>query len=496
MASKSRGLSSGTETSVTFPLFGIVATILGTGLAVALVPTDPAPSGVLLQAALAMTVGLVAAPARAFFSSPRSIVRGEHVLALAPVYWLLLDLIQGSYDLDRVGASEVRVAFSAIGLFVIAVWFGSLGRGWRLPKSLQRAAEYSVGSQTWFGVALLVFCLGMFKFAYATGFDPLSMVANLGVGRWEAAWQRGQAGGWDAILDHLSYFGYLLPSLAVLLGRRAGWLKARTVITAILAAVFMLFVAQGGGRRTVGVMVGMALILWMLLQRRFGVRGVLVVGSAAVVVLAGMQAMLAHRNVGFSSYAEQSTLAGGQEARFLHVDDNFLRTAQVISLVPHSYPHTGLQHLIYILVRPVPRVLWPGKPMDPGFDLASALGLTGVSLSSSVVGEGYLMGGLLAVGLLGWFYGRLAAMGARLLPQESVGASLMYGAWTMTLFAGIRSLIDLVLFSYVVLAWVAVVWVARRFAPSRRRKGPSRAVASGRGPLPVHSADSAPDGAR
>ena len=61
--------------------------------------------------------------------------------------------------------------------------------------------------------------------------------------------------------------------------------------------------------------------------------------------------------------------SGESEYDYLHVDDNFLRLAQVIQLVPAQHDYVYLQQLIFTAVRPVPRVFWPGKPIDPGFDL-------------------------------------------------------------------------------------------------------------------------------
>ena len=41
--------------------------------------------------------------------------------------------------------------------------------------------------------------------------------------RWSAPWGRGQLGGWDAFLDQMQYFGYVLPSLTALLIARRGF---------------------------------------------------------------------------------------------------------------------------------------------------------------------------------------------------------------------------------------------------------------------------------
>lgn len=443
-----------------------------------------------------MATGLALAPARAFFANAKSVVRGENLLCLAPIYWMLLDLIQGSFELEAVGKREVIQSFLAIGAFACSVWVGSMGRPWGLPRALKRAAGFEVRPRAWFGVAMLSFALGMLKFASGAGFNPATMISNLGKGRWYAAWQRGQFGGWDAFLDHMSYFGYLLPALTVVLGVRLGWLRIQTLAVLAMSAIFALFVAQGGGRRTVGVMVGIALILWLLLQKKVGARGFVVVSLAVVGVLSFMQFMLEYRNVGFGAVGTEMVVIGTEGPRVLRVDDNFLRTAQTIRLIPDVYPYTGLKYFVYMAVRPIPRVLWPGKPVDSGFDLAAALGKQGVALSSSIVGESYSAGGFLALIGVGWFYGRLAVMGTQLLFVETHSAFLMYGAWLMALFAGFRSMIDLILFGYVVLAWVAVVWIARHFAPAKRTGVRGQRVPSARAPLVSREADSARGGTR
>src|SRR5436190_1316412 len=61
-----------------------------------------------------------------------------------------------------------------------------------------------------------------------------------------------------------------------------------------------------------------------------------------------------------------------------------------------------------VLARPVPRVFWPGKPIDPGFDLPAIVGMKGVSLSTSIIGEWYITFGWIAVVIGAWLHGRLA----------------------------------------------------------------------------------------
>ena len=99
---RSRSMLHLQDGSTRYPGLGIAGTCIGTLVALSLIPEDPQPQGALFQSALAMTAGLAAAPVAAAFKDPKSLLRGEHLLALSPVYWLLLDLLQGAYPMNSI----------------------------------------------------------------------------------------------------------------------------------------------------------------------------------------------------------------------------------------------------------------------------------------------------------------------------------------------------------------------------------------------------------
>ena len=155
--------------------------------------------------------------------------------------------------------------------------------------------------------------------------------------------------------------------------------------------------------------------------------------------------------------------------KHLHVDDNFLRLAEIIQIIPERHPHTGMKWVVWVAARPVPRVLWPGKPLDPGFDLPSFQGMQGVSLSVSLVGELYMAFGFLGCLGGGLFLGYLAKTLAQVMRAgPAPGAVIIFGAGLLALFAGMRSGIDLVLMSYGVLAWIALAWGYRQLNPGTK----------------------------
>lgn len=469
------GMAATPSLSMRTTLLAILSTGIATALAILLIPDSPAREGALFYPALVMAAGLAAAPIAAAFRYPKALLRGESLLAFAPIYWLLLDLLQGVYTMKDIGADHVRQAFLGIGIFVVMVWLGAIRRPWKIPKVLISSVSEEFSINTYFGLAVACFLIGMLNFAVPCNFNVFEMVRYLGQERWAAPWGRGQLGSWDAFLDHLQYFGYLLPVLTVVIGRRAGVRNTRTLICIAMSVVIALFLAQSGSRRVVGVVVGMALILWVLDQRRLRIKHLLTTVFAIVVLLISLQVMLEYRNVGLSVLVGTGDIPSGRsekiqilEEQHLRVDDNFYRLCQIIQLIPDSYPFVYHKYLVYVIVRPVPRVFWPEKPVDPGFDLPTALGVEGVSFSYSVIGELYMSLGFLGIALGGWFYGRVASMASSLLARcTTQGALVIYSIVVMALFSGMRSILDLILVSYVVLAWVGL---SHLFMKLRRRK--------------------------
>ena len=111
-------------------------------------------------------------------------------------------------------------------------------------------------------------------------------------------------------------------------------------------------------------------------------------------------------------------------------------------------------------------MFWPDKPVDPGFDLPKDVGMKGVSLSTSIIGEWYLGWGWPAIFIGGWIHGRLAKAANTLRDQGKVSSNpIVYGLAVMVLVSGMRSMLDLVIMSYALVAW----WGVNRLLSRRSR---------------------------
>lgn len=457
------------------PGISIIGVVAGTLVALALMPENVRPAGALRPVAAAMVAGIAVGPLLCAALNLRFLLRTENVIGLAPVYWLLLDLLTGAYEMKDVTYSAVRESFIVIGVFTCAYWVGTMGRPWQLHRGFLSVCSHRIKTNALMPIIVLCFILAMCRFAIPCKFDLALMISSVGRGRWAAPWARGALGGWDAFADHLSYFGYLLPTLAVVMARRKSWFHLGTLMAVVCSLIFLLFLSQSGSRRIMGVCLGAALFYWILDQPKLRPRALLVMGACLTGILVVMQTMIVTRTqgiremggVGNASAVAVESLKGKDYGPSvpvgLHIDDNILRLSQSVMYVPEKFEYVYHGVIWQTIVRPIPRVLWPGKPTDAGFKLYDIIN-TGASLSTTIIGEFWISWGYLALLLGGWFYGRMATLSSPLflaLPESM--APMFYGYITMTLFVGYRSLVEVILFSYALFGWWAAIWVINKF---------------------------------
>jgi hypothetical protein len=381
-----------------------------------------------------------------------ALLRPESAILGGLTYFVLLDPIQGLYPVE-VGRDAVQSTFLAIGLFVGTMFAATAWSPRPLPRIVQRVASLDPPTSFLVRAIWLCFVLGIFYFAFMSGFSPSVMVKGLMAQRFATPWSRGEMGGWYAFVEHLCYFGYLLPTLTVLaFVKERKFFAAPVLLGVLLSVVFLPFVMQGGGRRILGMCIGSAIFTWLAAVRgAIKLKHVLALVIAAVLLLLVMDMMLATRSRGAIEFSYNL-----DDFHYVRVDDNFLRFAQDLEIVPKYQPHTGFDWLLWLVVRPVPRALWPGKPMSPGFDLSEYLGIS-ASLSCSSIAEWYVGFGWIGVVVAGLIYGRACRFWAQLLetplPVASVGT---YGLGVLALFISVRSMTELILMSYPLLAWLLI----------------------------------------
>jgi hypothetical protein len=455
-----------------YPWLGVCGSLLGMLFALAFVPQDPQEQGALQTSGICLTIGLLLAPLYAGFRDPRNFLRTENIIGATPVYWLLLDLVQGTADMPGTSHYTASVALCTVGVCTAFFWLGTMGRSWRLPRSFMASCAMRPPVWSLFALIVVLFVLAMLAYAIPCDFNIPYMFQCLGMGRWDAPWCRGRLGDWDAFRDHLHYFGYLLPAFATMLARRRGWFHPLSIISVLMAITYLLFLAQGGSRRLVGATLGAAVCYWVLDRPKVKFTQVAIAGGAVVAILWLMQIMIYARDVGFKTQGDLAVFAATQNIQmkkltrdqfnYIRVDDNFYRVTNIVGVIPKIHDWVYFDYLYYVIIRPIPRVIWKNKPIDPGFAI-TLMSNEGTLLSCTILGELWMTWGFGALAVGGWFLGRLARLNAPLLYSTSgTLAPLFYGYLTMWLFVGYRSLIEIVLFTYPLISWMAVVWLMRR----------------------------------
>lgn len=442
--------------TLTYPLMGFLGSTIGTLIAIAAMPHDPQAEGALVFSGAILSAGLFVSPVLSFFKNPRSVFRAEHLLMYGMFYWLLLDLVQSAFPLRGASADGIRGAFICIGLFCACFWLSNLAPPHRLPRFIITSTQHDLKPNIALGLTFVCFSLAMFNYLYSADFDFELIYYTLLSQRWFAPWGRGMLGGWEAFRDVLQVFGYIVPTLTAVVIVRRGLVSSASITCLIMSLIVLAFVSHSGSRRIVGMMLGAAILFWVLSQTRLTVRSYMVVGLLAVALLVLMQLMFIYRKTGFGVLLyqqEEVTLGGG----VIYVDDNFLRLAQVVDFFPDRVPYVTYRRLFFTAVRPIPRVFWQDKPLNWGFDLAEALGDRDVAWSSSLLADWFVMYGFLTVGLGGILYGRLCSWWSQVmdLGVRPVGL-LVYSLGAMAIFCSLRQIDELVLMSYPLFGWILV----------------------------------------
>ncbi|RBP45330.1 hypothetical protein DES53_103328 [Roseimicrobium gellanilyticum] len=453
-----------------YPMLGVIGTFTGTIMAMATVPSNPQKEGVLFIPGVLMALGLAIGPFLAFLRNPRNALRTENIIGMAAIYWLFMDLVTAVYDLPTVNRDAVRMSFASSGCFVIMFWLATMRKPWRLPKAFMASCSLRPEVSIILPITSICFVLSMLAYAIPCNFDVNLMLKSLLGNRFAAPWNREALGGWNAFVDHLIYFGYLLPTLATMLVRRKGLMHPASVVGILFAAIFLIFLMHSGSRRIIGVCLGSAVTYWVLDREHVRIWQLSASAFAVAFVLWLMQTMLVFRTVGVgeigasnAAYIAWKSMSGdsvaGGAPKGLAVDDNFYRLAQIHSIVPEHHPYVYGKYIFYVLVRPIPRVFWENKPIDGGFQLQE-FDAKGASLSVSIVGEAWLSWGPYAILITGWVFGRMARMNSPLFDASSgtIGP-MFYGYTTMMLFVGWRSLQEILLFSYALLGWIFATWL-------------------------------------
>ena len=140
--------------------------------------------------------------------------------------------------------------------------------------------------------------------------------------------------------------------------------------------------------------------------------------------------------------------------------------SQLTEIFPEQIPYLGTEMATYALLLPLPRALWPDKPTKLSVDAADALNEKGVTISSTFVGESYMMGGYAAVVMVGLLFGWLGSWWDRIgRDLRSNLGIIIYVSGFLTALGSMRSF----LFTTTTLLPTLALWVYMKSRHVRTR---------------------------
>lgn len=438
---------------------GLLGIVIGTLAAILLLPDDYYEPGGLRLSVIVLAIGLVSGPLLSSMADQRVWIRAESVMMVGLVYWLLTEPLGTGYTAYELTRESVIKTFSLIGLFAALIQVGSKLAYLTHDDRSRISSTQQDFSREWLYWALVVCAvLGLMARLIPCSFSPSCMVDGLFGERGTGAWTRGAKGGSGAFVSHLAYFGYLTLPLTVALHHRIGRIDWRVLLGAVLTTIFLLYLVKDGGRRLVGMVMGAGFMTWLLLQPRVGFRQIIVCAAAGFIMLTLMQVMFTFRTLEggiVSNLFSGKAFSSNPLEDGIRVDNNFVFLTRTVDLIPEFKDHTGWNAIIYWAARPIPRVLWPEKPISPGISIPYEMNEywgENFTLTISAIGDWYISFGVYSVAIaalvMGYFGGKLVLIWM----GPTVRQKLLYSLGLMWLFISLRSYLELILMSYPILA--------------------------------------------
>ncbi len=441
--------------------------ILLFGLAISyLMLSGDTPSALAHNAAIGIGASLLASVIADYRRNLRNLVRTD-IMALAALYFLtLFEFLGAQPAFDYlVTVEETKQALPLCHLAFAAI---GIGRHWspRASPALQAALRREFPPRlllTLFWVAIIG---GYFYQLAAVNFRVGEWFDYLMAPRFSQPWSRGRLGDWKALVGELGMVVNLAPPIAGIIFANRRDYRRNTLLLVGVGLALTLFTAFAGGTRNVLATYlatfSVAFAFSMPPERKREMLAVCL-GSAAALLLCTV-VMLEFRNIGFKNYldghrvGENETTSGA-----LFVDYNLYVMAKLTGAFPEHHPYLGFEIPYLAVIRPIPRAIWPGKPEGMSMSIEDSLGVEGLTLASSFIGEAFISGGRFGVIITGLCFGSIFGWWNRFgSPGNSPFGHLVFASG---FFAAVISMRSMLVFTTAILPTIAAIllgfWLLR-----------------------------------
>jgi oligosaccharide repeat unit polymerase len=386
------------------------------------------------------------------------------------IIWVLYWLTLFEFLFPQPGVDDLLTAEAAVaGTHAVLVGFAGLvvgrhisfgRRGAKHPIPVERGRQPNV-----FVLFLVVSIIGYLHMLVAVNFDPTEMLRQMALPRFSQSWARGQFGDAYSLLYELGLLIQTIPPIAACIYARPRDynLLQKTIVSVILITTLYYGVSSGTRSVIAGYAITFVSAYFLMKPDMKTSRKLLLGGTIAVLCFITTVYMVEFRDRGLSNY----TFSEERHYETLFVDLNIVNISRLTLLFPNSYDFLGFEIPFNALIRPIPRAWWPGKPEGLSTGIEEALGVRGMTLSATIVGEAYMAGGLFAVFLSGLLFGAGAAMWNG-VARDVNSSRLLYASGLVCAAMSMRSMLQMV----PLMLPTAALWLCFRYwsrQPSKAR---------------------------
>jgi hypothetical protein len=435
--------------------------IAGLCIAYTNINTYLAPSELATQVAIA--VGLALALSVWFDSRKglQNLFRVDIVCLISLYYLTLVEFLFPQYKFDSLLTSEQ----TAHGLYVTLIGIGGIAVGRHIhflqPQPKLWSYLGNLPDKVLFRLFIISAILGYLYMLMSVDFNVVKIFdAWLGP-RFAVPWGRERLGDWRALLSELKLFTYVIPPVAGIIWNRRQSFRNWQILLVMVIFVITLFEGFAGGTRNVlGSYFAAFLGGYFLTLKRPNLFNLAIpTAISGYAMMFATRHMLGFRNMGIRRYLETGAYAVEQAKESFAVDYNLNAISIIVDAFPHKYYFLGLELLYVFATKPIPRAFWPGKPEGLSISIEEVTGAAGWTVSTTYIGESYMMGGVMAVILMSLSIGILASWWTRTAAFYNTGYGVVINA--LGFFTGALAMRSIAFFTTSILPILALIFFAK-----------------------------------
>jgi hypothetical protein len=401
------------------------------------------PSDMARSAAMMTLLGLGGSVLLDAQKGLRNLFRADFMCLMSIYALTLLEFLFPQPDFNSLLTPEQTL--NAIRIVLLGMAGMAIGRHWIAPRPM-RSPWLNFGvisSRLLFKAFLCAAFLGYLNMLLAVKFNPVALVDGMLGPRFSEPWARGAVGGIGSLVSELALMlNAVLPLAGVLWNRQQ---QLSMVQKSMVFAITGLTLFQGfssGTRNVFVAYVATFLVGYLLTVARNTIWNTAIpIVMAILIVGYGSYHMLEFRGMGLRNYITDNVYASGETSNTLAVDYNLWSIGLIADAFPKNHDFIGSEILTWSLVKPIPRVFWPGKPLGLSISIEEIVGAEGWTVAATYLGEAYMMAGISGVVGVSLGFGMLCAWWNRLaLQRQSDYAMLIFALGFFVLGVSMRSM--------------------------------------------------------